>query len=109
MSGLIDSLTALETLDREQGALARRKRELERRSWTASGRIISRARQLVTDATLSLLSQGSPVDAASLRQEISRLVGKGDRFAENLCDDWLDATTETHSIRAGEDAPGVGD
>lgn len=94
MSRLVNILTTLEAIDREQEALARQRQVLKRRAWTASGQTINRARQLVTDATLSLLAQGRAIDAASLGLEVGRLAGNRDRFAEDLCDDWLNAAVE---------------
>ncbi len=95
MSRLVDILRTLETVDHEQQALDRRKQALKRQAWMASGQIISRARQLIADATLSLLTQDRTIDAASLGLEVGRLAGDGDRFAVDLCDDWLKTAVES--------------
>jgi hypothetical protein len=95
MSRLVDILRTLETIDHEQQALDLRKQALTRQAWIASGQTISRARQLITDATLSLLTQGRAIDAASLGLEVSRLAGDRDRFAVDLCDDWLNTAMES--------------
>ena len=94
MSRLVEALTTLETIDRQQEVLARQRQALKRRAWMASGQTIGRARQLITDATLSLLTQGRAIDAYSLGLEVGRLAGNRDRFAEDLCDDWLNAAVE---------------
>ncbi|MBU1335494.1 MAG: hypothetical protein KJ944_11770 [Alphaproteobacteria bacterium] len=94
MSPLAEALTRLEAIDREQEALARQRQALKREAWLTSGQTIGRARQLITNATLSLLSNGRAINAASLGSEIGRLAGNRDRFAEDLCDDWLNTTVE---------------
>ena len=94
MSPLTEALARLEAIDREQEALARQRQALKRQAWLTSGQTIGRARQLITNATLSLLSNGRAINAASLGVEVARLAGNRDRFAEDLCDDWLNTTVE---------------
>jgi hypothetical protein len=94
MSHLTESLKSLRIIDEDLQTLSRRKQELKRQAWMTSGKTIGRARQLIAEATLSMLTQGHAVDVEGLELEIGRLASGGDRFALDLCEDWLDTASE---------------
>lgn len=71
MSTLFSAVRELEAVRRKQAVPATRKQELEHNAWLNSPRTISRARQLMAEATLSLMTQGIAIDAASLNRESS--------------------------------------
>lgn len=94
MSHLAESLKVLRIIDEDLQTLSWRKQELKRQAWMTSGKTIGRARQLIAEATLSMLTQGRAVDVEGLQLEISRLASGGDRFALDLCVDWLDTAED---------------
>ena len=98
MSCMAETLRSLKSVEVELQELGGRKDALKRQAWATSGRTVGRARQLVAEATLSLLGQGSAVDTNSLGAEIARLAGIGERFAVDLCADWLRAAEESASV-----------
>lgn len=96
-------LKTLAGVEAELLALDGRKDALKQQVLTSSGRTIGRARQLVAEATLSLLGRGDVVEISRLQVEIARLAGNGDRFAVALCDDWLRAAEESASASTGSE------
>ncbi|OAM73722.1 hypothetical protein [Devosia elaeis] len=91
MSRLIQSLQDLTSVEGALQDASRLKKDLERRAWAASGRTVSRARQLIAEATLSLLAEKTAIDATSLEQAVKRIALKSDQFAVDLSEDWIEA------------------
>lgn len=91
MSRLAQSLQDLTSVEGALQDASRQKKNLERRAWAASGRTVSRARQLIAEATLSLLTENTAIDATSLEQAVKHIALKSDRFAVDLAEDWIEA------------------
>lgn len=94
MIGLVDKLRELDTLEARKLVLLARKRALERQARQGSPMVTGQARRLMTDALLGLLARHGPIDASGLRAEILASAGARDRFALELCNDWLDDAGE---------------
>lgn len=98
MSRMAEILKSLAGVEAELQVLDGRRDALKQQAWASSGRTIGRARQLVAEATLSLLAQGDVIELTRLKAEMARLAGAGDRFAVDLCGDWLRAAEEAASM-----------
>jgi len=97
MTSLHQEFLDIEALAQEQDALSSRSKELERQARAASQRTTNLARKLFVAATLRLIADRVTVDTCSLQKQIAELAGELDRFAVELCDDWLVATRSTTS------------
>lgn len=91
MTRMTEILKTLAGVEAELLAQGGRKDALKQQVLASSGRTIGRARQLIAEVTLSLLGRGDVVEISTLQAEIVRLAGDGDRFAVDLCGDWLRA------------------
>jgi len=90
MNALVDKLRALDAMEAHKRVLLARKRALERQARQGSPIVTGQARRLMADAVLGLLAQNVAIDALGLRAEILVHAGPRDRFAVELCNDWLD-------------------
>lgn len=90
-SALLNNLRALSAIQTQQALLVAEKHQLERRARETSPPTQSRARCLMTEATLALLSRQGTVTITALLKELECRSGDRDRFALDLCRDWIDA------------------
>ncbi len=86
---LLDDINSLKALRTKRALLVSQKQELERDAWLAAPQTIARARKLMADATLHLLSHNLPVTSPALQDHIVCNAIPHDRYAVLLCQDWL--------------------
>lgn len=98
MSSLTEILKSIANIEQDLLALERQKAVLKRQAWAVSGQTIGRANQLMTKAVLTLISKGAVINTGTLQAEVSQLARPGDRFAAELCADWLQSSAETGSV-----------
>ncbi len=89
MNALFKTARALDAIRARQNALTARRQEIERRARAASKRTQIRARHLMSQALLTLLQSGDEVTPQTLERQIDRQACGRDRFAVELCGDWL--------------------
>lgn len=89
MTALRTSMENLATARRRREELENAKIALERWARAASRQVVYRARTLLTDATLAALRHDGEVTSQSLMDEIESASKPGDRYAVDLCRDWV--------------------
>lgn len=89
MSAMMEKLRELEAIEARNAILVGRRRVIERVARRNSPMVTGQARRLITDAVLAMLAASQAIDRSSLRSEVQRRAGKRDRFAVELCLDWL--------------------
>lgn len=90
MSAMMEKVRELEAVETRKAVLLARRHEIERQARRTSPVVTGQARRLITDAVLGLLGANQLVDRASLRSEVLKRAGTRDRFAVELCNDWLE-------------------
>lgn len=90
MSSMMEIIRELGSIETRKGVALARRREIERQARRNSSMVTGQARRLITVAVLGLLESHQVIDRASLKSEVQKRAGKRDRFAVELCKDWLE-------------------